>query len=124
VALEQLSFSIFWGRLGRCESMRAGRGFRFGIESRKSVTAGICGTRPFAQNAKGRGTHSVGEAGIKSLGHPPDVKRIPEMGTSLSIGRNYTFPCKLFVRWEIKNLEKCPDWVGQNDILDIEGLNF
>jgi len=53
-----------------------------------------------------------------------DVKRIPEMGTSLSIGKICSFPCKLLGRREIINLEKCPDGVGQNDILDIEGLNF
>ena len=52
--------------------MRAGRRFRFEIESHKRVTAGVCDTRPFPQNAKGRGTHSVREASeIKSLGHPP-----------------------------------------------------
>jgi hypothetical protein len=50
-----------------------------------------------------------------------DVKRIPEMGTSLSIGGNCAFPCKLFLRREIINFEKCPDGVGQNDILNIEG---
>jgi len=34
--------------------------------------AGISGSRPFAKNAKERGTRCIGEAGgIKSLGHPP-----------------------------------------------------
>jgi hypothetical protein len=31
------------------------------------------GTRPFAKNAKERGTHRVGDASmIESLGHPPE----------------------------------------------------
>jgi len=53
-------FSIFWERRVRCELMRAGGRFRFGIEPRKPSL------RAFV------GTHSAGEASeIESLGHPP-----------------------------------------------------
>src|SRR5271168_4007756 len=52
--------------------MKAGRKFRFGTGWRSFAGADVRGTRPFAKNAKERGTHGVGDASeIKSLGHPP-----------------------------------------------------
>src|SRR5437763_240937 len=41
--------------------MRAGRRFRFGIGRRSFAAAGVRGTRPFAKNAKERGTHCGGD---------------------------------------------------------------
>jgi hypothetical protein len=43
--------------------MRAGERFRFGIGWRSFAAAGVRGTRPFAKNAKERGTHFVAGAG-------------------------------------------------------------
>jgi len=51
--------------------MRAGRRFRFGIESHKSVTAGIVVPAPSHRTRRDGAPHSVGKASeIKSLGHP------------------------------------------------------
>ena len=52
--------------------MLGGRKLRFNIEWSSSVAASQSGTRPFAQNAKERGTRSV--AGVcedQRPGHPP-----------------------------------------------------
>ena len=52
--------------------MQAGRRFRSRIEWHSCAAAGVGGTRPFAKNAKERGTHWVGDGDeIKNLGHPP-----------------------------------------------------
>ena len=57
--------------------MKAGRKFRFGIGWRSFAGADVRGTRPFAKNAKERGTHGVGDASeIKSLSHPPLVESV------------------------------------------------
>jgi hypothetical protein len=52
--------------------MKAGRRFRSGIEWHSCAAAGVRGTRPFAKNAKERGTlYAGGASEIKSPGHPP-----------------------------------------------------
>jgi hypothetical protein len=51
--------------------------FDFVVDTRSNpLAAGISDSRPFAKNAKERGTHCVGNAPkIKSLGRPPEAHK-------------------------------------------------
>jgi hypothetical protein len=62
--------------------MRDGGRFRSGIGRRSFAALAVRDTRPFAKNAKERGTHCVADAGeIKSMGHPPIEGKVAENGT-------------------------------------------
>src|ERR1700719_2299648 len=55
--------------------MKDGRRFRFGIGWRSCAAAGVRGTRPFAKNAKERGTRSGGDASQNQESGPPALKK-------------------------------------------------